>query len=261
MSDRARGHVPGPLETEVEALWQRVRFRLYTPRFVWRWLDLRRRFELRFVRAQSVKVMVPRGLLPDCESCVDLCCTGPNAVVSLRFSDMAALHDRGLAHHIARARPEVEPQRATWARLEAEWSVFHRMFPALQRDVTGTCALLTEERTCGAWPAWPWSCARYPYALDLLNERVFLAKGCGSHRQMSLDDVPGSVRRLVDAAVRGYNERVRDVILLGVAMEELHQLGLLGHLALEGSWQRRAARLGLLGEPTSSSPSSSDAPA
>lgn len=248
MTERAAGHEPGPLEAQLEGLWDRVRYRLYTPRFVWRWLDLRRRFELRFVRTRSVKVMVPRGLLPDCDSCMDLCCTGPNAIVSLRLSDIAALRDKGLDRHIIARDVTLDEDSATWARAEAEWSVFHQMFPVLQRDVTGTCALLTEERLCSAYPSWPWSCARYPYALDLLNDRVFLAGGCGSHREMTLDDAPGSVRRLVDAAVRGYNERVRDVILLGVAMEELHELGLLAHLRLDGPWKRRAERLGLTAE-------------
>jgi len=251
VTERAPGHKPGPLESELEALWQRVRYRLYTPRYVWRWLDLRRRFELRFVRTRSVTVMVPRGLVPNCGECLDMCCTGPNAIVSLRLSDIAALRDKGLQRHIVQQRPQADENSASWARLEAEWSVFHRMFPVLERDVTQTCALLDEDRQCQAWPSWPWSCARYPYSLDLLNNRVFLAKGCGSHRQVTLDDVPGHVLRLVEAAVQGYNERVRDVILLGIAMEELHQIGVLQHMNLEGRWAKRAKRLGLDSPPGS----------
>jgi Fe-S-cluster containining protein len=239
---RAHGYEPGRLEQRLEELWQQKRFALYSPRNVWSWLELRGRFELRFVRASSLKVMVPRGLVPDCESCLELCCTGPNAVVSLRLSDIAALVDAGKERFITHERP-APPPGTTWARLESEWSVFTRVFPVLQRDKNGTCALLTEERQCGAYPSWPLSCARYPYALDVLNGRVFLAKGCGSHRQVTLDDVPGAVRRLVDNAARAYNERVRDVILLHVAFDELHELGLLEHLRLEGKLSRRASRL------------------
>jgi hypothetical protein len=243
MTSRGPGHDPGPTEQALEALWAGQRYRLYHPRNVWRWLDARRRFELRFIRASSVKVMVPAGRLPDCANCLELCCTGPDAVVSLRLSDVAALVDAGLERHVVHDRPE-QVDDPSWARLEADWSVFHRMFPVLQRDTTGTCALLTEERTCGAWPAWPLSCARYPYSLDVLNSRVFLAKGCQSHRQISIDDAPDSVRVLVDAAVRGYNERVRDVILLHIALDELHELDLLRFLLPQGKWKKRFARAG-----------------
>lgn len=240
---RAASHKPGALERSVDELWQRTRFRLHSPRYLWTWLELRRRFDLSLVRPASVKVMVPRGLVPDCESCVDICCTGPNAVVSLRLTDIAALVDAGLERAMTHERPDREPDDKSWARLEADWSVFHRAFPVLKRDVTGTCSLLTESRTCGAYPSWPLSCARYPYAFDALNNRVFLAKGCESHREVSLDDAPGGVRRLVDNAVRAYNERVKDVILLHVALEEIHGLGLIEHLRLEGRLARRAAAL------------------
>lgn len=237
---RAATHEPGPTEKALSALWQQTRYRLHSPRYLWTWLELRRRFDLGLVRASSLKVMVPRGLVPDCESCLDLCCTGPNAVVSLRLTDVAALKDAGLERYMTHERPLLDDDRKTWARLEADWSVFHRAFPVLQRDATGTCALLTEDRMCGAYPAWPLSCARYPYALDVLHGRVFLAKGCDSHRSLSLDDAPDTIRRLVDNAVHAYNERVKDVILLHIALEELHQLGLVQHLKLEGRLKKRA---------------------
>lgn len=240
---RALTHEPGPLERALDELWHKARFRLHSPKHLWTWLDLSHRFELRLVRPQSVKVMVPRGLVPDCESCVELCCTGPNAVVSLRLSDIAALEDAGLSGAITHERPQLDDDDKSWARRESEWSVFHRAFPVLRRDATGTCALLTEDRQCGAYPSWPLSCARYPYAFDALHNRVFLAKGCGSHRELSLDDAPGTVRRLVDNAVRAYNERVKDVILLHVALAELDDLGLLRHLRLEGKLARKAASL------------------
>jgi Fe-S-cluster containining protein len=241
---RAYAYEPGTLERALDELWEKARFRLYSPRHLWTWLDLSHRFDLRLIRPQSVKVMVPRGLLPDCESCLELCCTGPNAVVSLRLADIAALEDAGLSHAITHERPSIDDEDKSWARLENEWSVFSRAFPVLKRDATGTCALLTEDRLCGAYPSWPLSCARYPYAFDALRERVFLAKGCGYHRELSFEDAPGAVRRLVDNAVRAYNERVKDVILLHVALEELHALGLLKHLKLEGRLARRLARLG-----------------
>ncbi|MFZ9886348.1 MAG: hypothetical protein ACO3JL_02495 [Myxococcota bacterium] len=231
---RAPAYEPGPRERALEELWRATRYRLHSPRHLWSWFDLRRRYELRFLRVGAMKIEVPAGLLPDCESCVELCCTGPNAIVSLRLSDIAALCDRGLEGYIAKERPASTKPAPTWARWEADVSVFHRVFPVLRRDGTGTCALLTEDRHCGAWPGWPLSCARYPYALDALRGRVFLAKGCRSHRLVTIDDVPGSVRSLVENTVRAYNERVKDIILLHLALPELHELGFLDHLSLEG---------------------------
>lgn len=231
----------GEMERALDELWQRARFRLYSPRHLWTWLDLNRRFELSFVRSGQLKVQVPRGLVPDCDSCLEICCTGPNAVVSLRLRDIAALVDAGLEEHITFDRPDAPGDRS-WAALEASWSVFHRTFPVLRRDETGTCALLTDERTCGAWPSWPLSCARYPYAIDVLGRRIFLAKGCGEHRFVTLEDPPGRVRDLVDAAVKSYNERVKDIILLHVALDELCDLGLARFLCLDGRLGRKAER-------------------
>lgn len=232
----------GPLTEALETLWQQSRFRLYTPRHLWSWFVLHQRFELRFLRTGQLSVEVPRGLVPDCENCVEICCTGKNAVVSLRLSDIARLMDAGLDAYIDR-RPRLPLASSSWAGREVQWSVFHDWFPVLRRDATGTCTLLREDRSCGAWPSWPLSCARYPYALDALRHRVFLAKGCGSHRLMNVDDAPDKIRQLVDAAVRGYNERIRDVVLLHVALKELHALGLTRHLRLRGHLARRLQRL------------------
>ena len=66
----------------------------------------------------------------------------------------------------------------------------------LARDQTGTCALLTADRTCGAFPSWPLSCARYPYALDLQRRVVFWAKGCGSSTVLPSGEAPENIKRL-----------------------------------------------------------------
>jgi Fe-S-cluster containining protein len=160
-----------------------------------------------------------------------VCCTGPNAIVSLRLRDVARLVDFGFAHHITHERPKT-PDTATWARKENDDSVFASMFPVLTRDVTGTCELLTQTRMCGAYPAWPGSCARYPYALDKLRMKIFYAKGCQSTRTMSADDAPDSVARILRAVVDAYNERIRDIVLVHTARAELEALGLMRFLAL-----------------------------
>lgn len=238
----------------LDALWQEARFRLYHPRYIWTWIDLNRKFDLKLIRPSSVKVEVPAGLLPDCVECEECCCAGPNAVVSLRLRDIARLVDAGLEEFIDKV-PEGrrESRPGSWAADELDMSMFSRAFPILERDVTGTCALLTEDLKCGVLVAthtspakdaqWPISCARYPYAFDRLRKRVFLARGCRSHRTMTLDDPPRSLVSLIDGAVEAYNARIKDIILLHVALEELEELGLLRFLHLEGRLKKRAAKL------------------
>lgn len=223
---------PGPKETALRALWPVAVARLRRPRGWLSWARLARRYDLRFLHAHQLAVRIPEGLVPDCASCVDVCCTGENAVVGLRLLDVARLEDAGLARFVVHERPTGAAQEASWARREADASVFHRVFPVLARDRTGTCGLLTEDRLCGAYPAWPLSCARYPYALDLWNRSIFYAKGCASRELLPYADAAPKIRRLVDAVVQSYNERVKDVVLIHVARRELEEIGLARHLRL-----------------------------
>ncbi len=225
-------HVEGPVERALDALWRLKRPHFYTLRNVPTMLRLRRRFSLTLLSLDKLKVAVPRGQVPDCDNCVDLCCTGPDAVVSLRLRDIAVLMDLGRAAHIAWDRPATTTMKGV-ARREADDSVFHRAFPILLRDATGTCSLLTEDRLCGIFPSWPLSCARYPYALDLRNGVIFYAKGCRTTRLADPSEAPLHVRRLVRAVVDAYNARVRDVVLLAMAKDELRALGLLAHVKLD----------------------------
>ncbi len=231
----------GPLEQAVHDLWATVWAKRFSPRGLWTRAKLMRSFNLEFIRLGQVRVTVPHGRVPDCDECLELCCTGENALVSLRLPDIARLCDQGLSSYVVHERPPEKgyDQGATVARREADTSVFHRMFPVLRRDATGTCALLTDERTCGVWPHWPVSCARYPYALDALSKEVFWAKGCRSFVTLPSSEAPPHIRRLVRAAVEGYNQRIRDLFLVHLALEELHTLGLTAHLALPASWRQR----------------------
>lgn len=228
-------HTPGPVETALEALWKAKSERFYSFGNVGTVLRLRRRFSLRLLRLSDLKVMIPTGQIPDCESCVDLCCTGPDAVVSLRLRDIAVLKDLGREDVMTFERPATtkeQRKKQTWARREADDSVFHRAFPILRRDPTGTCVLLDEDRMCSIFPSWPLSCARYPYALDLQSKVIFYAKGCQTHR-VDVVEAPLHVRRLVRAVVDAYNARVRDVVLLAMAQPELAALGLLEHVRVD----------------------------
>ena len=234
-------HQAGPVEHALEALWRLKSAQFYTLRNVPTVLRLRRRFSLRMLTLDKLKVAVPRGQVPDCDNCLDLCCTGPDAVVSLRLRDIAVLMDLNKTQHIAWDRPQpvtattTKQQKAAvpWARREADGSVFHQAFPILLRDETGTCSLLTDDRLCGVFPSWPLSCARYPYALDLKNGVIFYARGCRTTRIAEMSEAPLHVRRLVRAVVDAYNARIRDVVLLAMAKDELAALGLLAHVKLD----------------------------
>lgn len=231
-------HVPGPTEVALVAVWRDVAPQFYAPRNIITQLRLRRRFDLAPIRLEKLRVAIPTGKVPDCDNCLDVCCTGKNAVVSLRLRDVAVLVDLGRQDLITLERPPPpEKKKATWARREADGSVFHRAFPVLARDATGTCRALSEDRLCGLWPSWPLSCARYPYALDRRHGVIFYAAGCQSTRIAPMSEAPIAVRALVRAVVDAYNERLRDVLLLAFARERLRDLGLLQWVredALEG---------------------------
>lgn len=220
---------PGPLEQALRGLWtRRVRARLLHPRH---WLDLvhlRRHYDPVELRAGELQRDFPVGRLPDCENCEDGCCTGPSRVVLLRLVDVAALVDAGLQDMISQDKPAFA--RRELARSPALADMLHsdawQQLPVLRQDATRTCMMLTADGRCGAHPFWPLSCARFPYSVDVWNQRVFYAASCRS----AVQDVsrPGRRRetQLVDAAVDAYNQRLRDAVLMRVARAELTELGL-----------------------------------
>jgi len=236
--ERPPEHAPGPKELALEALWAEISPHFYSLENIVRMLRLRRRFDFKPASLNGLKVAIPTGKVPDCDNCLDLCCTGPNAIVSLRLKDIAGLVDLGREDLLSWSRPPPLPtkdakRQHTWARREADGSIFHRAFPILARDKTGTCMALTEDRLCGLWPSWPTSCARYPYALDIKNNVVFYAAGCQSTRIAEMTEAPVAVRRLVRASLDAYNQRLRDVLFLAFARERLADLGLLQWVKVE----------------------------
>ena len=225
-------HVPGLTEQALTKLYTEVSPHFYSMKNIIPMLKLRRRFNLTPATLNGLKVLMPTAQVPDCENCVDLCCTGANAVVSLRLRDIASLVDSDRTALVSWERPAPLPaneakKKQTWARREADGSVFHRAFPVLARDATGSCMALTEDRLCGLWPSWPSSCARYPYALDIKNNVIFYAAGCRSTRIAPVAEAPIAVRRLVRASIDAYNQRLRDVLLLAFARPQLEAMGLL----------------------------------
>jgi len=226
--------IPGRLERALTELWRRARFRLWQPGHWGLWLRLRRRYNLRPLSVSQLRLRVPPRLVPDCEACTEVCCSGRTRVVSLRLLDIARLADAGLESHITTTRPqftltELDQKPALRDRVDSDlW----RWFPVLAQDPSATCTLLDEQLRCRAHPAWPLSCARFPYSVNLAARTIFYAPSCQSTRTVQSDEVGAPVRRLVEAAVAGYNEQIRDLVLLHVARAELEQLGLLRQLTL-----------------------------
>ncbi|MEW5849154.1 MAG: hypothetical protein AB2A00_10075, partial [Myxococcota bacterium] len=220
---------PGPVERALRDLWTpAVRRRLMRPRYWADWLYLRRHYDLRELDARELRLDMPVGLLPDCEGCTEVCCTGPTRVVLLRLLDVAALVDAGLQDHVTQEKPtfspsEIEKNPALHDMVHGEaW----RMLPILRQDGTRSCTLLTEDNRCGAFPSWPLSCARFPYSLDVLRARVFYAGSCRSRVQDRSAEARAREKSLVEAVVEAYNQRIRDAVLLRVARPELEELGL-----------------------------------
>ncbi|MBI5494805.1 MAG: hypothetical protein HY904_07230 [Deltaproteobacteria bacterium] len=220
---------PGRLEQQLAALWTpRIRARLLQPRHWGDALHLRRHYDLQELHPNELMLDYRTGKLPDCEACVNVCCTGAHRVVLLRLVDVAALVDAGLEEFLTLDKPvfPAEETAANPALGDLVRSEAWRRMPVLRQDATRTCTLLREDNRCGAWPAWPLSCARFPYSLDILHMRVFFARSCGSVQQAPTREGRRREARLVDAVVDAYNQRTRDAVLLRVARPELEALGL-----------------------------------
>jgi hypothetical protein len=224
---------PGKLEKALRELWTpSIRRRLMLPKH---WKDqffLRRHYDMVELDAGEVQLDFPIGRLPDCDLCEDVCCTGLSRVVLLRLVDVAALVDAGLQDQFTHDKPtyparEIQENAALFDIVSSEaW----RTMPVLKQDATRTCSMLTAENRCGAWPAWPLSCARFPYSLDILRGRIFYAKACNSVQQDATRAGRLRERALVDAVVDAYNQRLRDAVLMRVARPELQDLGLGAHV-------------------------------
>ena len=226
------------LTSDLQHLWQKSRYKLYYPSH-WRLhLFLRRHYDLQILKPKDVSVAEPHGLAPDCDNCTFLCCTGPNSEVSLRLLDIAKLVDSGFENYITHERVQTinlrqSTQNLSSARQTLLDSTFGQIFPVLKRDKYGSCQLLDKNLKCQAWPNWPLSCARYPYALSVHNCAIFYAKGCRSTKVLPYKLASNKAKSLVRAALESYNERIRDIVLLHVAKPELQELGLLKYLKME----------------------------
>ena len=225
---------PGHTERALRELWPQARRRLWRPRGWWRWLRLRSRYELRELGLRDVRRLMPLGVVPDCDACEEVCCAGRTRVVPLRLVDIAALIDAGLERCITHQRPSfsIEELERSPALAQLVTSDFWSWFPVLAQDQTGTCTLLGEDLRCRAHPAWPLSCARYPYSLNFGARAVFYAASCPSRTILPTEAAGPRVHALMEATLEAFNQQIRDVVLVSVARGELERLGLLRFLRL-----------------------------
>ena len=222
---------PLPTVRALEVIWQTVAARpLWLAPNFWRYIKLRRRLRLRLLEADQVPIIGPRGKVNDCQSCTDICCVGAQATVLLRLRDIATLHDIGRADLMTDTKPHFSPAQlaerpALRRQVESHaWDIF----PVLKKDSMGACQALTRAGKCSLYPHWPLACARFPYALHLSDEEVFFSQRCQSfwiHKSRHRE-----AQSMAAAAVASYNERIKDLVILAYAREEVAALGLLQYL-------------------------------
>lgn len=226
----------GPLPTvaALDALWARVASRpLWAPPHFFRYLALRLRTRLTRLDPARVAVRAPPGMVNDCKSCRDNCCIGPRSTVLLRLRDLAVLVDLGREDMIVPDAPsftaaELSARPALRRQVASEsW----RIFPKLRQNRFNACAALGDDGRCSLYPHWPLACARFPYALDLGRREVFYSRRCDSFWIRNDGRADARVTDMKVAAVAAYDERVKDLVLLAYAREELDCLGLGRYLA------------------------------
>lgn len=201
--------------------WKRV----LSPRLVTE-LELRASFDVDLMAPSRIANKIPKGTIPDCERCDDLCCAGVENVVSLRLVDIARLIDVGRTDVMTKLKPRFPPHllatRPALAELTA--SELWRTLPVLRQvGERRICAALSPQLSCSLHPAWPTSCERFPYSLSAVRRQVTWGTRCPS-RQQGPEHAARS-DQLFHAAVAAYNERIKDAVLLAHARRELDALG------------------------------------
>jgi hypothetical protein len=226
-----------PTLAALDALWSHYAnrwSRLFSPGAVTE-LMLRASFDLETLSVERIANRVPRGTIPDCPSCQDVCCAGEENVVSLRLRDVAVLIDIGRTDLMTRQKPRFgDAMLASRPALrELVASELFQTLPVLRQvGPERRCAALDEALSCTLHPDWPLSCERFPYSLSAVRREVVWGKRCASKHQRPEHAARGDA--MFRAAVAVYNERVRDAVLLAHARPALDRLGIGAFLLTEG---------------------------
>lgn len=218
------------MQQALDALWSKYRSgwrRLLSPRLV-KELVLRASFDPDVIAPWRVANEVPKGTIPDCPKCTNICCAGLENVVSLRLRDVAMLIDIDRTDLMAKQKPNFPAwmleERPGLHQLVA--SELWRALPVMRQvgELSVCAALDTKTLKCTLHPSWPSSCERFPYSLNVARRRVFWGTRCPS-KQVGAEHHARS-EELFTAAIDAYNLRVMDAVLLAHARPQLEALGL-----------------------------------
>jgi hypothetical protein len=219
----------GPTSERLEAVWRRYKSawkRLLSPRAITE-LQLRASFDIDLIAPWRIANKIPKGTIPDCASCDDICCAGLENVVSLRLVDVAMFIDMDRTDLISKKKPNFPK---AWLRTrpmlhELVGSELWRALPVMRQvGEHRICAALTPDLRCGIHPNWPTSCERFPYTLSAARRQVTWGTRCPS-KQFAPEHEPRS-EQLFESSIVAYNERVKDAVLLAHAKDDLEALGI-----------------------------------
>ena len=218
----------GPVQDGLAALWSRYRSkwrRLFSTRMIAE-LELRASFDVDTLSAWRIANRIPKGTIPDCPRCTDICCSGLENVVSLRLSDVALLIDIDRTDLMSRKKPifPAHMMRTRPALHELVASDLWRTLPVLvQVGEERICAALSPQNQCTLYPSWPSSCERFPYTLSAIRRDVVWGRRCPA-KKTGVEHVERS-KQLYRAAIEAYNRRIMDAVLITHARRELDELG------------------------------------
>jgi hypothetical protein len=219
----------GPTLQALDVLWDRYRnkWRRLLSTDAVQELKLRASFDVDLMAPWRIANKIPRGTIPDCPNCEDICCAGVENVVTLRLRDIAVLLDLQRTDLITKKKPRF-PAHMLRTRPMLQELVASELFRALpvmrQVGEHRICAALTADLRCSLHPYWPTSCERFPYTLTAVRRQVTWgtrcpAKQCGTEHEARSEE-------LFQGSIDAYNERVKDAVLLSHAREALDEMGI-----------------------------------
>ncbi len=189
-------------------------------------LRLRASFDLDLLSPSKIANKVPKGTIPNCAACEDICCAGLENIVTLRLRDVAMLIDIERTDLISKYKPRF-PQFLMADRpalFELMGSELYRTLPVLRQiGDQRICAALGSDMTCSLHPNWPLTCERFPYTLKARRHMVW-GKRCGSQQRAPEHEQRG--QEMFEASVGTFNERVKDAVLLAHARPALDAMGI-----------------------------------
>ena len=188
---------------------------------------MRASFDVDLLEPKRIANRIPKGTIPDCHSCDDMCCRGIENVVSLRLRDIALLMDIERTDLVSKRKPRF-PEPMMLARpsiYELMGSQLWLTLPVMKQvGENRVCAALTPDLKCSIYPHWPLSCERFPYILNGAKRTVAWGTRCPSKKQQERSSARSDA--LFEGAVQTYNERIRDAVLLTHARPELDEFGI-----------------------------------